>query len=415
MKTRYKVLIFLFIISTVSYLDRVCISVAGPRMQAELNLSPDQWGWVVGAFVLTYALLAVPSARLGERFGGRRVLALIVIWWSMFTFFTGLASGFTALLLIRLLFGAGESGAYPISMGALSRWFPKEQRARAVGIVWMAARVGGALSPVLVVPIQVRYGWRMSFYAFALVGIAWSAAWYWWYRDKPSDKKGISQAELDELQEEARQAQAPAISWTGVLTNRNVLYLMLMYFAYCFGGYFYQSWLHTYLVKGRGFTEAQMALWSTLPFILGAIGNLAGGAASDWLGKRYGLKFARRVVGMAGLGLAGIFELATVMTGNNTLAAVFLGLGFGFMDCMMPASWAVCLDIGRKYAGSVSGAMNMAGQAGSFLSSIVFGYMVVAFRSYDLPLIPMAIALFLSSVLWLKIDPTKPLVSEAEG
>src|SRR5512143_2101281 len=154
MRTRYKVLIFLFVISTVSYLDRVCISVAGPRMQADLNLSPARWGWVVGAFVLTYALLAVPSARLGERFGARKALALIVIWWSAFTFFTGLASGFAALLLIRLMFGAGESGAYPIAMNALSRWFPKVERARAVGIVWMAARVGGALSPVLVVPIQ---------------------------------------------------------------------------------------------------------------------------------------------------------------------------------------------------------------------------------------------------------------------
>jgi len=414
MKTRYKVLIFLFIISTVSYLDRVCISVAGPRMQADLNLSPEQWGWVVGAFVLTYALLAVPSARLGERFGARKVLALIVVWWSAFTFFTGLAASFTVLLVIRLLFGAGESGAYPITMGALSRWFPKAERARAVGIVWMAARVGGALSPVLVVPIQVAYGWRMSFYVFAFAGLAWSASWYWWYRDKPEERKGITEAEFEELREQTKQAASPALPWTRVLTNANVLYLMAMYFAYCFGGYFYQSWLHTYLVKGRGFSEAQMALWSTLPFILGALGNLAGGAVSDSLGKRYGLKIARRTVGMVGLGLAGIFELATVMTGNNALAATFLGLGFGFMDCMMPASWAACLDIGRKYAGSVSGAMNMAGQAGSFLSSIVFGYMVTYFHSYDLPLIPMAIALFISSALWLKIDPTKPLVPETE-
>ena len=414
MKTRYKVLIFLFVISTVSYLDRVCISVAGPRMQADLNLSPARWGWVVGAFVLTYALLAVPSARLGERFGARKALALIVIWWSAFTFFTGLASGFAALLLIRLMFGAGESGAYPIAMNALSRWFPKVERARAVGIVWMAARVGGALSPVLVVPIQQAYGWRMSFYVFAFAGLAWSASWYVWYRDKPGEQRGITPAELDEIREETRQAASPALPWMRVLTNTNVLYLMLMYFAYCFGGYFYQSWLHTYLVKGRGFSEAQMALWSTLPFILGAFGNLAGGAISDSLGKKYGLKIARRAVGMAGLGLAGIFELATVMTGNNNLAAIFLGLGFGFMDCMMPASWAACLDIGRKYAGSVSGAMNMAGQAGSFLSSIVFGYMVTYFHSYDLPLIPMAIALFIASALWLKIDPTKPLVPDAE-
>ena len=411
MKTRYKVLAFLFLISAISYLDRVCISVAGPRMQADLNLAPDQWGWVMGAFVLTYALLAVPSARLGERFGARRVLALIVLWWSAFTSLTAMAVSYPMLLVTRLLFGAGESGAYPIGNSALSKWFPKGERARAVGIMWMAARVGGALTPVLVVPIQQAHGWRMSFFVFAVAGLAWAAAWYWWYRDNPAEKRGVAGTELNELREQTKQASSPALPWTRVLTNTNVLLLMLMYFTYCFGGYFYQSWLHTYLVKGRGFTENQMAVWSTLPFILGAFGCLLGGTASDYLVKRYGLKVGRRTVAAAGLGLAGIFELATAMTGNNTLAALFLGLGFGFMDCMMPASWATCIDIGGKYAGSVSGAMNMAGQAGSFLSSIVFGYMVVYFKSYDLPLIPMAIALFISSAMWLKIDPTKSLES----
>ena len=205
----------------------------------------------------------------------------------------------------------------------------------------------------------------------------------------------------------------PGAPWALVLRNRNVQFLMAMYFSYCFGGYFYQSWLPTYLVKGRGFTQERMAIWSSLPFILGACGNLIGGATSDYLGKKYGLKIARRTVGAAGLGLAGLLELAAAPTHNSTLAATFLGFGFGFMDCMMPASWAACLDIGRQYAGTVSGAMNMAGQAGSFLSSIVFGYMVRAFHSYDLPLVPMAAALFIASALWLKIDPTKPLVPDA--
>jgi MFS family permease len=102
------------------------------------------------------------------------------------------------------------------------------------------------------------------------------------------------------------------------------------------------------------------------------------------------------------------------MTGNSTRAAIFLGLGFGFMDCMMPASWAACLDIGRKYAGTVSGAMNMAGQLGSFLSAVAFGYIVRSFNSYDAPLVPMAISLFIAAATWLKIDPTKPLVPETE-
>jgi MFS transporter, ACS family, glucarate transporter len=413
MKTRYKVLVLLFLVSAITYLDRICLSVAGPSIQSDLGLRPDQWGWVVGSFVLTYALFAMPSAALGDRHGTRKVLPLIVIWWSVFTFLTGAAINYPMLIVTSLLFGMGEAGAYPNSTGALSRWFPKAERARAVGVVWTAARLGGALASIIVVPIVKAYGWRMPFYIFASTGVVWAAVWYAWYRDNPAEKKGVKPTELEELQKEPKSAPADGAPWAMVLRNRNVQYLMAMYFAYIFGGYFYLSWLPTYLVKGRGFTQEQMAIWSSLPFILGACGNLIGGATSDFLGKKYGLKIARRTVAAAGLGLSGALELMAVMTRNNTLAAIFLGVGFGFMDCMLPASWAACLDIGRKYAGTVSGAMHMTGQAGAFLSTIAFGYMVRAFNSYDLPLVPMAIALFISSALWLKIDPTKPLVPEA--
>jgi MFS family permease len=413
MKTRYKVLFFLFLVSAITYLDRLCLSVAGPTIQSSLGLRPDQWGWVVGSFVLTYALFAVPSATLGDRYGGRKVLTLIVVWWSAFTLFTGAAINFPMLIVTSLLFGMGEAGAYPNATGVLSRWFPKAERARATGVVWMASRIGAALASIAVVPILKAYGWRMPFYIFAGSGLVWAAVWYGWYRDNPAQKKGVTPAELEELQKESKTATAAGVPWAVVVRNRNVQYLMAMYFAYLFGAYFYLSWLPTYLVKGRGLTQQQMAIWSSLPFPLGACGNLIGGATSDFLGRKYGLKIARRTVGAVGLGLAGLFELLAVSTHNATLAAIFLAVGFGFMDCMLPASWAVCLDIGRNSAGTVSGAMHMAGQMGSFLSTIAFGYMVRAFNSYDLPLIPMAIALFISSALWLKIDPTKPLVPEA--
>src|SRR5580698_4806111 len=131
MKTRYKVLVLLFVVSAITYLDRICLSVAGPAIQSDLGLRPDQWGWVVGSFVLTYALFAMPSAALGERYGTRKVLALIVVWWSLFTFLTGAAINYRMLILTSLFFGMGEAGGYPNSTGSLSRWFPKSERARA--------------------------------------------------------------------------------------------------------------------------------------------------------------------------------------------------------------------------------------------------------------------------------------------
>src|SRR5258707_8268273 len=157
-KYRNRVLGLLSILLVITYLDRVCISVAGPRIQEALHIGSLGWGWVTGIFTLSYAAFEIPSGSLGDRIGPRKVLTRIVLWWSAFTTLTGFAANFQMLLPIRFLFGAGEAGAYPNSSASISRWFPVGERARAHGIVWAASRVGGAISPLLVVPIQARYG-----------------------------------------------------------------------------------------------------------------------------------------------------------------------------------------------------------------------------------------------------------------
>lgn len=414
MKSRYKVLTLLFFLSIITYLDRVCISVAGPRMQEDLGITPERWGWVVGAFTLSYAIFEIPGGAMGDRIGARRVLTRIVVWWSVFTSLTGMVSNFFVLLFTRFMFGAGEAGAYPNSSSSISRWFPVAERARAHSFVWMASRIGGAVSPLLVVPIQRAYGWRASFLAFGVIGLVWAVIWYWWYRDNPAEKPGVSKQELEEVGESSPRAAHRGLPWGVALRDWNLWKIMLMYHTYCWGSYFYLSWLHTYLQKGRGLTEGEMATFSTLPFIVGAFGNLLGGSLSDWLVKRRGLKFGRRAVGATGLALSAVFMLLAALTGNKWAAVAFLTLGYGSMDCMLPVSWAVCLDVGRKYAGTVSGTMNMAGQVGSFSSSVLFGYLVTWFGSYNAPLIPMAALLFASALFFLRIDPTKQLVPEGE-
>ena len=210
---RYRVLGLLFLLSIITYLDRVCISVAGPRMQADLGIDPTGWGWVVGAFTLSYAAFEIPSGAWGDRYGPRKVLTRIVLWWSLFTTLTGAVSvisgalsvvtgtvsTFAVLLAIRFFFGAGEAGAYPNSASAISKWFPTHERARATGTVWMASRIGGALTPLIVVPIQVAFGWRATFYVFGILGLIWCCVWYWWYRDYPFEKEGVTKAEMDEI------------------------------------------------------------------------------------------------------------------------------------------------------------------------------------------------------------------------
>src|ERR1044072_2105703 len=170
MKYRHRVLGFLCLLATLTYLDRVAISVSGPRMQESLNISPEAWGWVVGIFTLSYAVFEIPTGRMGDRLGARRVLTRVVLWWSAFTAFTGLTSNYYVLLLTRFCFGAGEAGAFPNIGISVSRWFPVLERARATGTVLMFIQIGGAIAPLVIVPIQLRYGWRTSFYVFGAGG-----------------------------------------------------------------------------------------------------------------------------------------------------------------------------------------------------------------------------------------------------
>jgi MFS transporter, ACS family, glucarate transporter len=410
MKYRHRVLTLLFLLSVITYIDRVCISVAGPRMQADLGIKPGQWGWVVGVFAISYAAFEIPSGAMGDRIGARKVLTRIVLWWSAFTSLTGVAWHYYVLLPTRFLFGMGEAGAYPNSSTSISRWFPATERARAHGLVWMASRVGGALSPFLVIPIQKQWGWRASFYCFGVLGVIWAVVWYRWYRDSPREKPGVTRAEQQEIGDmEARVSHG--LPWAFALRSANLWAIMLMYFTYCYAAFFFLSWMPTYLALGRGYTEDALML-STLPFVLGALANCGGGFASDALVRKLGLKWGRRTIGITGLIAAAVFTVAAMLTQARIPALIFLALSYAGSDFMLPTAWAVCLDVGKKYAGAVTGTMNMAGQVGSFISSVLFGYLVEYSGSYDFPLIPMTAMLVISALLWLKIDPTQELIPE---
>ena len=143
-KIRYWVLTLLFFLSVIVYLDRVSISLTGVRIKAELGLSNEQFGWVLAAFALSYALFEVPTGIMGDRLGPRKILTRVVLWWSLFTALTGAANGLISLLVIRFLFGAGEAGAYPNSSIVVSNWFPKSQTGMAQAFIWAARRIGGA-------------------------------------------------------------------------------------------------------------------------------------------------------------------------------------------------------------------------------------------------------------------------------
>ena len=316
------------------------------------------------------------------------------------------------MIVTQFLFGAGEAGAYPNVSGVIARWFPKRERARAQGAVWAASRLGGALSPLLVVPLLRTFGWRAVFGSFAVLGVIWAAAWRAWFHDKPADHPGITGAELADIGAEAARAHGSHV-WRALVRSRQTWLIVAMYWGYVWGAWFYFSWFPTYLVRGAGFTESEMGLLSSLPFMMGCLGNLGGGVLSDWLAKRYGLKIARCGQGSASLALASLLIFGLAFASDKVLIVILASVGFGVLDFMVPAAWALCLDLGRSHAGVLTGAMNTGGLAGGFVCTVLFGHIVQATGGYRVPLCAIAVMVFSGAVLFAFIDPRRPIWDEA--
>jgi ACS family glucarate transporter-like MFS transporter len=414
LKKRHGVLAFLVALSIITFLDRLAIAVAGPRIQDELHISPEKWGWVLGFFALGYGIFEMPAGASGDRRGQRGVLTRIVIWWSIFTAATAAAVNFYMLLCTQFLFGAGEAGAYPNAAGVVARWFPKQERARAQGAVWAASRLGGALSPLLVVPLLHAIGWRAMFCVLAGVGLVWAALWRAWYHDRPVEQPGITAEELAHIGGGSPRTHTGEI-WGPLFRSRQTWLLVAMYWCYVWGSWFYFSWFPTYLVRGAGFTEKQMGVLTALPFVMGCCGNLTGGFLSDRLATRYGLKVARCGQASTALAVSSLLILALAFTTDKTLVIVLASLGFGVLDLMLPAAWSLCLDLGRGHAGVLSGAMNSAGLAGGFVCTVLFGYLVRDTGGYRVPLCLIAAMVMMSAILFTLIDPRQPVWKDKDG
>ncbi len=407
MKYRNRVLGLLSLLTLITQLDRVCISVAGPRMQEALHIGPVGWGWVTGIFTLSYGLFEIPTGVMGDRLGPRKVLTRIVLWWSAFTALTGAVRSLPPLLAIRFFFGIGEAGAYPNASIVVARWFPVRERARAFGVFLMSGQLGGAFAPLLVVPIQMRYGWRAPFWIFGLLGPIWAIFWFRWFRDSPQEMAGVSAEELAETADLHRETH-PMMPWAIALRNRNVWAIVAICFCYIYTYSFFSSWMHTYLTKARGFREEDLWL-SSLPFVLAALANVAGGYVSNLLMVRVGPRWGRCAIGVAGLGVSAGCIVAVMLVHRPLVALALLTLAMGGVTFQQPSAFAACLDIGGTYAGAMVGIFNTASGAAGFVGAVAFGYLVKVSGGYTVPLIPMAACLAIGAWLWTRIDPTEAI------
>lgn len=391
--SRSGVLTLGFLMSFITYLDRVCISAAAPDITRDLGLSSMQMGYVFSAFALAYAVFEIPAGWWGDRIGQRRVLMRIVAGWSIFTILTGLVRGFAGLVTTRFIFGAAEAGAFPNLSRALARWFRPEERGWANGIMWTGARVGGAVAPALAALLIARIGWRATFAVFGAVGLVWCAAFWRWYRDGPL--------------EPAAHTAAP---WRRIFSSGTLWALFWMYFCSAFGFYFYVTWLPTFLMQEHGLTLERSGFYAALPLAAGAVGCALGGAFADWLVRRTGkLKWARRAIGISGFALAAAgFGLAAAVR-DPLVAILSLAFASGAHDLTLPVAWATVTDVGREFGGTTSAFMNMASSFSAMLSSVAAAWLAAAFGTFHAMLAAAAVTYFLGALLWLRIDPTASL------
>jgi len=414
MPVRYKVLALMFALTVITYLDRVCIAATRAAMSEELGLDKIRMGEVFSAFILGYVLFEIPGGWLADRFGARSLLTRIVVWWSVFTALTGAAWSYASLLAVRFLFGCGEAGAFPGSASAISRWFPRAERGKAQAVIMVGSRLGGALAPALVIALMARIGWRAVYPLFALLGVVWAVVWTAWFRNSPEQHPAVSPAEREHiLATRGSLSHGAAIPWARLIRNRNVWALCGMYSGYTYGLYFYLTWLPTYLQESRGVAEAQLGFYAGLPWLVASASNLLGGWLTDRLSRKMSLRWARRLPAMCGLLAAALFLVLAALLENNTWAMLALALSFGSSDLILAVCWATCLDIGRQYAGTVSGTMNSLGQLGGVIAPVLVGWLVQEFGSWRLPLLLSAGYYVVSALLWLLIDAERPLAEAA--
>jgi len=415
-RTRHVVLWLTVAVYMITYMDRVVISAAMPSIKEEFGFSTVTVGWILAAFQLSYAMFQIPGGWLGDRFGPRRALTGIVIWWSAFTAMTALTWSATSMIICRFLFGMGEAGAFPVATRSLSRWMLPTERGWAQGVTHAGSRLGGAITPVIAVSLIAWGGWRAPFMIFALVGLVWAVVWFLYYRDRPDDHAQTNDAERELIREALGRRDTKkshvSVPWKQILSNPQMWLLAAMYSCYGYSIGIYLSWFPSYLVAEHGFTLAQMGVFASLPLLAGVGGDIAGGWVSDYLLKRTGnITMARRSVAIVGFILAGSMIVMAITAANPMVGVAFFCAAVFGLELTVGVSWAVALDIGDEFAGSVSSVMNTAGNLGATIAAAATGYLVTMY-SWNAAFSVLAGLAAIAAVLFLWIDASKRVYAD---
>ena len=417
-KTRWLILFLISLMYLICYMDRSNISVAQPEIAKAFGLGKTSMALVLSAFTWSYALGQVPAGWLGDRFGPKRVLTVIMSWWSVAAVMTGAAIGLGSLFTARFLLGLGEAGAFPVASRGMQLWFPRSERGRIQGTTHFFSRFAVAVTPLVAASIMLAFGWRAIFYIFGSLGLVWSIAFSAYYRNRPEEHAGVNRTELAQIRGlnpdgslKNLPSARPSVPWKRILTSSNMWFIALGYCCFFFGTNFYLTWYPTYLREHRHITLQALGVVGSIPLFAGMAGDLVGGSLSDLMFKRTGkARFARSVVAAPGFLLSGVFLIPAATTESAWASVLCLATSFFFLEFVIGPAWAVPMDVGGAFSGTVTGVMNMAGALAASVTPLVFGY-YFGKGSWQLPFFITTAVLLVGAVIWtFLINPEKSVV-----
>jgi ACS family glucarate transporter-like MFS transporter len=415
-RVRWILIVWIFIMSSVAYLDRVNISIASHYIVKEYHLSNIQLGYIFSAFVLGYALFQAPGGRVSDRYGPRWVITVAAVWWAVFTSLAtaiprSITGAVAAFVCVRFLLGAGEAVMYPASNRLVAKWIPTHERGRANGLIFAGVGAGAGITPPLITFIMLHGGWRLSFWVSALLGLVVGSVWFWLARDNPEEHPWMSAQEMEVIRSGLPNCSDRAkgiLPWGRILASKDFLLVTYSYFCYGYVAYIFFAWFFIYLSTVRGLNLRESSYFAMLPFIAMAICSPAGGVLSDWITRRYGKRWGRCGVAVVGIGLAAVFVASGSTVSSPRLASIVLAGGAGALYLSQSTFWSVTADIAGESAGSVSGVMNMGAQIGSTVTATLTPLIASRFgwgASFGVA----ALLCGTGALAWLLVDPNRQL------
>jgi len=384
-RSRYFIMVLLFVTVVINYLDRSNLSIAAPHLAQDLNIDPVHMGLILSAFGWTYAAMQIPGGWLVDKVSPRVLYPIAIALWSLATIGLGFVGSFIGLVILRLAVGALEAPAYPINNRVVTTWFPEGERATAIGFYTSGQFVGLAfLTPVLIY-LQQTFGWHMVFVVTGGIGIVWAAIWYLIYRE-PKDFKGANAAEVALIEQggglvdlEKKNQSRAAFRWTdlwAVLNKRKLWGIYIGQFCLNSTLWFFLTWFPTYLVKYRGMDFIKAGFLASVPFLAAFLGVICSGLLSDWLVRRgVSLGMARKLPIISGL------LISTCIIGANfvdtpaliiaCMAIAFFGNGLASITWSMVSALAPA-----RLLGLTGGMFNFIGNLASISVPIVVGLLV---------------------------------------